>query len=153
MVQTPPDAKVIGDLRRQIRAADTEGDFAEQVRLLRTLCDLEVNDLRSRQRLGHLLRDLGHYDEAVLVLQQCASGYAMEGFLNRSIQIVKTLIELNPGDQVALRALQGLYARRRSQRCEGRWRRRLHRRVGENGSGCRRSEARDRRNRRKNKGK
>ena len=104
----------IGDLRRRIREADQAGDRQKQVELLRQLCEHEVNDLRSRQRLGHLLKDLGYDAEATRELQRCASGYATEGFLNRAIQIVKTLVEFNPGDQVALRALQGLYARRQS---------------------------------------
>ena len=106
----------IGDLRRRIREADQRGDRQAQVDLLRQLCAHEVNDLRSRQRLGHLLKELGYEFEANKELQRCASGYAMEGFLNRAIQIVKTLIEFNPGDQIALRALQGLYARRQSDR-------------------------------------
>ena len=104
----------IGDLRRRIREADQAGDRQKQVELLRQLCEHEVNDLRSRQRLGHLLKDFGYDAEATRELQRCASGYATEGFLNRAIQIVKTLVEFNPGDQVALRALQGLYARRQS---------------------------------------
>ena len=112
--QDRPTAMDIGELRRRIREADQKGERQEQADLLRELCAAEVNDLRSRQRLGLLLKELGFEREAELELQRCASGYAMEGFLNRSIQIVKTLIEFNPGDQIALRALQGLYARRQS---------------------------------------
>jgi CRP-like cAMP-binding protein len=116
MTQPKLSAMNIGDLRRRIREADQVGDHEEQIKLLRQLCASETNDLRSRQKLGGLLRDGGHLAEAVSELQRCASGYAMEGFLNRSIQIVKILIEIRPSDQVALRALQGLYARRQTER-------------------------------------
>ena len=103
MNQAKLSAMDIGELRRRIREADQAGEYDEQIQLLMQLCASEVNDLRSRQKLGRLLRDRGHLAEAVRELQRCASGYAMEGFLNRSIQIVKVLIEISPSDQVSLR--------------------------------------------------
>jgi CRP/FNR family transcriptional regulator len=108
-------ASQIGNLRRQIRDAETSDDLPKQISLLQQLCASELNDLRSRQRLGHLLHSAGQTAAAVAELQSCASGYAMEGFLNRAIQIVKTLIEIDSSDQQALRALQGLYTRRQSE--------------------------------------
>jgi CRP/FNR family cyclic AMP-dependent transcriptional regulator len=109
-------ASQIGNLRRQIRDADNSDNLPKQISLLQQLCASELNDLRSRQRLGHLLHSAGQTAAAVAELQSCASGYAMEGFLNRSIQIVKALIEIDSSDQQALRALQGLYTRRQSDR-------------------------------------
>jgi CRP-like cAMP-binding protein len=106
----------IGDLRRQIRRAEKDGEGDEALRLLGALCIAEPNDLRSLEKYGQMLLAARRFEEGHLALERCASGYATEGLLNKAIKTVKTLIQHDPSDQRALRGLQGLYARRQGGR-------------------------------------
>ncbi|GEM_PF-3752862 len=105
-------ADQVRTLRGQLRDAERAEQADKAISILAELCKLEPNDLRSRQKLASYLSRTDQLAEARVHLQQCANGYAMEGFLNKAIQVVKELIQLNPADEVALRGLQGLYARR-----------------------------------------
>tara|TARA_Y100001934_G_scaffold273282_1_gene363282 strand:- start:1320 stop:2825 length:1506 start_codon:yes stop_codon:yes gene_type:complete len=105
-------ADEIRKLRGELRDAERAEEPDKAITVLAQLCELEPNDLRSRQKLAGYLSRTGQLAEAQSHLQQCANGYAMEGFLNKAIQVVKELVQLNPADEVALRGLQGLYARR-----------------------------------------
>ena len=105
-------ADQVRKLRGELRDAERAKQEDKAITVLAQLCELEPNDLRSRQKLASYLSRKGQLVEAQVHLQQCANGYAMEGFLNKAIQVVKELVQLNPADEVALRGLQGLYARR-----------------------------------------
>ena len=82
--QDRPTAMDIGELRRRIREADQQGKRQEQADLLRQLCAAEVNDLRSRQRLGLLLKDLGYefeYADARDGIRDTVKWFYQEGWM------------------------------------------------------------------------
>ena len=86
-------ADQVRKLRGELRDAERAKKEDKAITVLAKLCELEPNDLRSRQKLASYLSRKGQLVEAQVHLQQCANGYAMEGFLNKAIQVVKELVE------------------------------------------------------------